>query len=310
MLTINIDVIKKKSHSFHPKNKHKSDYDLDALCNLHSDLKAFVHINNYQKQTIDFAIPKAVKALNTALLKAHYKVNFWEFPESNLCPPIPGRADYIHYLNDLLRDSGLQNDITILDIGIGATCIYPLLGHAEYGWKFIGSDVDKDSLETAQIIIDKNDLSEVIELRFQEDKTQILNGIIESSEKITASMCNPPFFKSEADALAATARKLKGLGATNETVVRNFSGTQNELWYQGGEKAFLHNYLYESSLLKTNCFWYTSLVSNKAHVKSMEQSLKKLGATKIKVINMAHGNKISRMVAWTFLTATEQKAWK
>jgi 23S rRNA (adenine1618-N6)-methyltransferase len=280
------------------------------LCKHHIGLKAFVHTNQYQKRTIDFANPKAVKALNTALLKADYNIDFWEFPDTNLCPPIPGRVDYIHYLNDLLVDSGLQNPTTILDIGTGATCIYMLLGHAAYSWHFIGSDVDKASLETAQTIIDKNKLSEVMELRFQTETSQILKGVLDPSEKIIAAICNPPFFKSEADALAATRRKLEGLGATNKEVVRNFSGTQTELWYQGGEKAFLHNYLYESSLLKTNCFWFTSLVSNKEHVKSMQKSLKKLGATKIKVINMSQGNKISRVVAWTFLTDSEQKEWQ
>jgi 23S rRNA (adenine1618-N6)-methyltransferase len=184
-----------------------------------------------------------------------------------------------------------------------------LLGHAVYGWNFIGSDVDKESLETAQTIINKNKLFEVMQLRIQTETSKILKGVLDPSEKITAAICNPPFFKSEEDALTATTRKLKGLGTTNKDLVRNFSGTQTELWYQGGEKAFLHTYLYESSLLKTNCFWFTSLVSNKEHVKSMEKSLKKLGATKVKVINMSQGNKISRIVAWTFLTEAEQKEW-
>ena len=140
-------------------------------------------------------------------------------------------------------------------------------------------------------------------------KTQILKGILEPSDHFAVSMCNPPFYKSEHDALQSTMRKLSGLGKTQTQPIRNFSGTANELWYQGGEKAFLHTYLYESSLFKTNCFWYTSLVSNKDAVKSMQKSLKKLGATAVKVINMQLGHKISRVVAWTFLTEEEQKDW-
>jgi len=197
----------------------------------------------------------------------------------------------------------------VLDVGTGATCIYPLLGTAIYQWQFLASDVDKQSLKNAQRIIDKNHLSDKIKLIYQEDKSHILKGIFNTSEKLSATMCNPPFFKSEADALEHTTRKLTGLGIDTDAIVRNFSGTSNELWYQGGEKAFLHNYLYESSLYKEQCFWFTSLVSNKDHIKSMKLSLKKLGATKVKVVPMKQGNKISRIVAWTFLTEAQQNKW-
>ncbi len=300
----------KKTISFHPNNKHQSGYDLEALSAVHPELTAFVNENSYGNLSIDFADPNAVKALNTGLLKKHYGITFWEFPEANLCPPIPGRVDYIHHLNDLLRASGLKKDITVLDIGTGATCIYPLLGQATYGWNFIGSEVDKTSLKVAQTIIDRNSLSHAIKLQTQKDTSQIVEGILNTSKKLTACMCNPPFFKSEKDALAATTRKLKGLKKDAKGITRNFSGTHNELWYQGGEKAFLHNYLYQSSLFKTHCFWYTSLVSNKAHVKSMQESLKKLGAIVIKVIDMSQGHKISRIVAWTFLTKQAQAEWR
>ena len=125
--------------------------------------------------------------------------------------------------------------------------------------------------------------------------------MINEADLFGASICNPPFYKSEQEVLEATARKLKGLNKDSNSKVRNFAGTQNELWYQGGEKAFLHNYLYESSLYKNQCSWFTSLVSNKDLVKGMNDSLNKLGATDIRTINMGHGNKISRIVVWTFL---------
>ncbi|MCB0383355.1 MAG: RlmF-related methyltransferase, partial [Psychroserpens sp.] len=192
----------------------------------------------------------------------------------------------------------------------GASCIYPLLGYSAYKWNFIASEVDKLAFENAQQIINKNNLNNHIELRFQNESQHILKGILSSSEKITATLCNPPFYKSEAEANEITERKLKGLGKSTNGLKRNFSGTANELWYPGGEKAFLHNYLYQSSLLKTNCFWYTSLVSKKELVKSMQSSLKKLGATKFTTLHMSLGNKISRVVAWTFLSEKEQNDWK
>ncbi|MGB5419605.1 23S rRNA (adenine(1618)-N(6))-methyltransferase RlmF [Algibacter sp.] len=286
--------------NFHKKNKHKLGYDLDALCEVNSELVPFVFENKYQTKTIDFANPKAVKALNTALLYRHYNISFWEFPDTHLCPPIPGRVDYMHHISDLLKTSKITDNINVLDIGTGASCIYPLLGNAEYNWKFVGTDIDETSLKFAQNIINKNDLGEVIELRLQKDASQIFKGILKEDDSFSLTICNPPFYKSEADALEATTRKLKGLNKAGVKVVRNFAGTQKELWYKGGEKAFIHNYLYESSLFKTQCVWFTTLVSKKDLVKGMYASLKKLGATNIKTINMEQGNKISRIVAWTF----------
>ncbi|MDG1729768.1 MAG: 23S rRNA (adenine(1618)-N(6))-methyltransferase RlmF [Algibacter sp.] len=284
----------------HPKNKHKSGYNLDALCEIYPGLLSFVFENKYETKTIDFANPKAVKALNTALLFKHYNISFWEFPDTHLCPPIPGRVDYIHHIAEVLKLSKISGKINVLDIGTGASCIYPLLGHAEYQWNFVATDIDETSLKHAEKIIDKNELDKVIELRLQKDSLQIFKGVLNEHDRFSVSICNPPFYKSETDALEATMQKLKGLNREDAKVVRNFSGTQNELWYKGGEKAFIHNYLYESALFKTQCVWFTTLVSKKDLVKGMYASLKKLGATDIKTITMGQGNKVSRIVAWTF----------
>jgi len=292
----------------HKNNIHKSGYDFGVLCESYPKLLPFVFKNKYQTHTIDFANPEAVKNLNTALLFTYYNINYWEFLDDNLCPPIPGRVEYIHHLERLLKSSGINKKISVLDIGTGATCIYPLLGHQVYGWEFVATEIDKNSLQQAQKNIDKNKLDDKILLRFQEDVSQIFKGVLEQSDKFSTSICNPPFFKSEEEMMQATTKKLKGLGK-NEDVIRNFSGKLNELCYKGGEKAFVHNYLYESSLFKANCFWYTTLVSKKENVKSMYASLNKLGATEIKTMFIQLGNKTSRIVAWTFLTKDEQKRW-
>ena len=296
-----------KPNSLHSNNKHLKGYNFTELCALYPTLKTFVFTNNYGTETIDFAIAAGVKELNTALLFKHYNIKYWEFPDDNLCPPIPGRVDYIHYLADLLNSSGISENSSVLDIGTGATCIYPLLGNAEYGWNFVGTDIDEKSLQTAQTIIAKNNLSSNIQLKIQEDSTHIFEGIISENDRFTASVCNPPFYKSQEDAMLSNARKLEGLGKGSEG--RNFSGKQQELWYKGGEKAFIHTYAYESSKFRNNCFWYTTLVSKKENAESLVPSLKKLGATEIKTIPMHQGNKVTRFVAWTFLTEEEQLKW-
>jgi 23S rRNA (adenine1618-N6)-methyltransferase len=283
-----------KEKNLHSKNKFNKGYDFDALIKINAKLKTFVSKNQFDVITIDFSNPEAVKELNKALLFSYGTITTWDFPKENLCPPIPGRLDYIHYLSDLIST---EENVKILDIGTGATCIYPLLGVAEYDWSFVASDIDFASLDTAQDIIDDNNLGTKIELRKQADENHILKGILKEEDSFSAVMCNPPFFKSAEEAQGANKRKNKNLG--NNTV-RNFSGNNNELWYIGGEKAFLHNYLYESSLYQEKSKWFTSLVSKKENIESLQKSSTKLGAVEFKVIPMTQGNKVTRIACWRF----------
>lgn len=291
----------------HKRNKHKNGYNFENLLIANKNLEPFVFTNAHDTQTIDFAKPDAVKALNMALLNTHYNISYWEFPKVNLCPPIPGRVEYIHYMADLLKMPKPNANVKVLDIGTGASCIYPLLGNTEYDWQFVATDISESSLASAKKIVDKNNLNEAISFRLQRNPATIFKGVLRENDAFSLSICNPPFYKNEAEAFEATTRKLKGLGKLRDTVVRNFAGTAQELWFEGGEKAFLHTYLYESSLYKKQCVWFTTLVSNKAHVKSMQASLKKLNAETVRVITMPMGNKVSRVVAWTFFTDEELK---
>ena len=283
-----------KNKGLHPKNRFNQGYDLDLLVKQNPKLKEFVITNTYDSVTIDFSNPIAVKELNKALLFSYDTISVWDFPNENLCPPIPGRLDYIHHLKDLLSD---QKEIIILDIGTGATCIYPLLGVAEYNWKFVATDIDLDSLDTAQDIIDDNNFTDQIELRQQFNEAHILKDILEDVDSFSATMCNPPFYKSAEEAQGANKRKSRNLG---NNAVRNFSGNNNELWYVGGEKAFLHTYLYESSLQPQKSKWFTSLVSKKDNIESLQSSSKKLGVKEFKVIPMQQGNKVTRIACWRF----------
>jgi len=159
-----------KEKGLHPKNKFNKGYDFEQLIKDNPALKEFVFNNSYGNTSIDFSNPIAVKELNKGLLFSFDKITDWNFPDENLCPPIPGRLDYIHHLADVLSS---EESITILDIGTGATCIYPLLGVAAYNWTFVATDIDLNSLDTAQDIIDDNNLDAFITLRQQFDENQI-----------------------------------------------------------------------------------------------------------------------------------------
>lgn len=300
----------------HPRNKHRARYDFEQLIQICPALKPFVSINTYNVETIDFTNQIAVKTLNQALLKQFYKIDVWDIPQNYLCPPIPGRVDYIHYIADVLASSNGGNripkgkSVTVLDIGVGANCIYPILGHQEYGWNFIGSDIDALAVKVANQIAVSNSLSDVIECRHQLNSTFIFKGILKPQEIVDITMCNPPFHASANEAKAGTERKWKNLGQQkNIKPVLNFGGQSNELWCKGGEKAFITNMINESAQIPQRSLWFTSLVSKSEHLPAIYNALKKANAITVKTINMSQGSKVSRLVAWTFLNETQHIQW-
>jgi 23S rRNA (adenine1618-N6)-methyltransferase len=275
-----------------------------------------VRLNEYGDESIDFFDPSAVKSLNKALLKHHYKIDFWDIPENYLCPPIPGRADYIHYVADLLA---AENNgkvprgpvITCLDIGIGASCIYPIIGTTEYGWSFVGADIDPVSIHSARKIVEMNPvLNERIGLRLQANSKQILQGIIQKDEHFDVTVCNPPFHSSAAEAQSGTLRKLSNLKRKKMRAgVLNFGGKNNELWCEGGEVRFVADLVAESKRFSNSCLWFTTLISRQSNLKFALQALKSVGAAEVKTIPMSQGNKSSRVVGWTFLNPGQRRSW-
>jgi len=306
----------------HPRNRHRERYDFAQLTKSWPDLAPFVAMNAYGDASIDFADPMAVKALNQALLAHFYGVNRWDIPPRYLCPPIPGRADYIHHVADLLASCNGGEvprgpGIHVLDIGAGASCIYPIIGYREYGWCFLGSEIDPVALKSAKHILASNHgLGEAIEIRQQERPPHILKGLLQAGEVFDLSLCNPPFHGSAEEAREGSQRKWKNLGkgikgmATDGSPVLNFGGQGGELWCEGGEGAFLRRMIEESTLIPAKCLWFTTLVSRAESLPGVQHALKKAGAVEVRILPMAQGQKKSRIVAWTYLTEEQREAWR
>lgn len=300
----------------HPRNKHNGRYDLEALIKSCPALKSFIQQTPKGTDSINFFDPAAVKCLNKALLVHHYDIEYWDIPAHYLCPPIPGRADYIHYIADLLAASNRGkipkgNTIKCLDIGVGANCVYPIIAHQTYGWSFIGTDIDSVAIESAQKIVAANpDLKGNIELKLQTNPKAIFKNIIAKDTFVDVVICNPPFHDSPQAAQAASKRKVSNLKRkTIKKPVLNFGGQSTELWCEGGEVQFIQNMIAESRMYRKNCFWFSTLVSKQANLPTIYKSLKNIEARNIKTIDMAQGNKISRFVAWSFLNPKQQEKW-
>ncbi|WP_299767135.1 23S rRNA (adenine(1618)-N(6))-methyltransferase RlmF [uncultured Dokdonia sp.] len=277
----------------HPNNLHKSSYDFELLQKCNPLLKAYVFVNEYKNKTIDFSNALAVKALNKALLIQYYNINNWDIPNGYLCPPIPNRVDYIHYIADIINTKKYCRG---LDIGVGANCIYPLLATQLYKWDMVGADISKSSVAIA-----KQNAAEAltdIEIRLQETPANIFKGIIKEGEYFDFTMCNPPFYTSAEDAQKANTQKNKKL-QISKTTSRNFGGVSNELWCNGGEALFVKRMIKQSVDFKHYVGIFTTLISKKENLPKLIKQLKKLQATP-QVIEMQQGHKKSRILIWSF----------
>ncbi|KAF5951541.1 hypothetical protein HYC85_009485 [Camellia sinensis] len=133
--------------TIHPRNKYSDnppDFGLLASSIRHSNPSSSTLVTVGLESTwTDF---NATRELTRVLLLHDHALNWW-IPDGQLCPTVPNRSNYIHWIEDLLSSDILTNTnadghgdiVRGFDIGTGANCIYPLLGASLLGWSFVGS---------------------------------------------------------------------------------------------------------------------------------------------------------------------------
>ncbi|GJM23304.1 MAG: ribosomal RNA large subunit methyltransferase F [Planctomycetota bacterium] len=302
----------------HPRNRFRDGYDFVALRAGCPEFAPFVRPNAYGDLSIDYADARAVKALNQALLAQVYGLRSWNLPPGGLCPPIPGRSEHLHHLADLLAGGAGSASVPrgravkALDVGTGASCIYPLIGTREYGWSFVGSEVDPASARWAKALVAAHsEVADDIEIRRQPSPLHCFEGVVEQGERFDLSMCNPPFYASAQEAARGNRRKrrnLSGKRAGKERAdarrptgdVRNFGGKAGELWCAGGEAGFVQRMISESAARPELCRWFTTLVARGATLPKLRRAASEAGASEVRVLELSHGAKQSRILAWQF----------
>lgn len=328
------------SRQLHPRNAFKGSYDMGALVKASPSLGAHVipaAASKSRRDTIDFADAAAVRALNQALLAADYNVRGWELPDGMLCPPIPGRADYVHHLADVLAEATANGApprgarVRVLDIGTGSSVIYPLIGASAYEWSFVGSESNQASYESARRIVAANAGAHASlqssEVRLQADPYRLLAGVCdEARDEFDLCMCNPPFYTSAEEFARENQRKVIGL-ATNrwnrngvesprlqtrgeKASSNNFGGGEAELWCDGGEVAFVGALIRESEAWADRCLWFSSLVSRAEHLPPLLAKLRRArGVVDARVVDMGAGQKKTSVLLWTFTQTTARRGW-
>ncbi|WP_116127928.1 23S rRNA (adenine(1618)-N(6))-methyltransferase RlmF [Lewinella sp. IMCC34183] len=278
----------------HPRNRYRSPHDFPALCRIVPALEAYLIQTPDGRTSLDFSRREALLHLNRALLLRDYGLRHWDLPDGHLVPPLPGRLDYVHAVADLVPDA-----CRILDIGTGASLIYPILGVREYGWEVVGSEIHPHSLRVARAIVTANlVLRGRIEVREQPQPEHVFAGVVRAGERFSATLCNPPFFPSREAAVRAGQKKWSKLGRQDAGL--SFGGADTELWTPGGEVQFLRQLIGESRAVGEQVGWFTTLVSKKGYLETARHQLERLEAVEIRVVPLEQGNKKSRMLAWTY----------
>lgn len=292
---------RKPASGLHPQNPHQGRYDMEALVAALPELEGHLKTNPRGEKTVDFSDNAAVICLNQALLKLHYGIEHWQVPPGFLCPPIPGRADYLCYLKDLLAEGRVRNETPrVLDIGTGANLIYPIIGSRAFGWQFVATDADAAAIRNAHKLVLENPQLADVEIRMQRQQNNIFTGMIRPGEFFELTLCNPPFFASQKEAEAQARRKWRNLKGEESSVKRNFGGQSNELWCEGGELAFVKRLMRESPDFADQVGWFSCLLSNDDNIAPLKKLLRQLNAQDVRVVPMAQGQKQSRFIAWHF----------
>ncbi|KAG5247909.1 methyltransferase protein [Salix suchowensis] len=320
--------------TIHPKNKYSDNPpDFSLLASLYPSLKPFVLYYRDGRPRIDWTDFNSTRELTRVLLLHDHGLNWW-IPDGQLCPTVPNRSNYIHWVEDLLssdiipKNSNNGDIVRGFDIGTGANCIYPLLGASLLGWNFVGSDVTDVALEWAEKNVKGNQqISELIEIRKVTDCQGAISiedsncgesvncenkmdgnvTVVEEVELLPSSSFDPPLDMN---------KKYSGppllLGVVRDGEKFDFcmsglnpktscGGTPEEMVCPGGEKAFITRIIEDSVVLKESFRWFTSMVGRKVNLKFLTSKLREVGVTIVKTTEFVQGQTCRWGLAWSFV---------
>ncbi|XP_030759500.1 U6 small nuclear RNA (adenine-(43)-N(6))-methyltransferase [Sitophilus oryzae] len=286
----------------HPRNIYKSPPDFKALAVEFSEFKNHVKLDIAGKTVFDFKDPEALRALSRALLKKDFDLDV-EIPKTKLIPTIPLRLNYILWIEDLLEFVERENDIKGIDIGTGASCVYPLMAAKKNKWFLLATETDKDSIACARSNVDKNNLSSFIKVLETTGDT-LLTDIIKEDEEYDFCMCNPPFFSSTQELHPFFKSRTR-----NRPHPKNaFVASVNEVVAKGGEVEFIQKLIAESKVLGDRVKLYTTMVGQKSDLPALKKSLRDINIHSFKEAEFCQGNTTRWGLAWTFLDCDLRKA--
>ncbi|KAI0967253.1 hypothetical protein F4678DRAFT_256395 [Xylaria arbuscula] len=252
---------------------------------------------------LDFTDPAAVMQLTRTLLKEDFGLQI-RLPPDRLCPPVPNRHNYILWLKELMDSTSAsysqqyepERKVTGLDIGTGASLIYPLLGCAERpNWHFIATDIDTESLASARENARLNNLESRIRVVARAASDRLIPDL-DTTKTIDFVMTNPPFYASDTEFLELAAQK-------SQPPHSACTGAPVEMVCGGGEVGFVERIMNESLILRDRVKWYTAMLGKQSSLDILVETLKKHKISNFAVTAFIQGSKTRRWaLGWSFLT--------
>ncbi|KAI9710826.1 MAG: hypothetical protein M1828_002024 [Chrysothrix sp. TS-e1954] len=276
------------------------------IATLKAHDEAFAEVLERKKGVTDFKDVETSLQMTKSTLKVYFDLVI-DLPEDRLCPPVPVRHEYIRWLHGLVDstasdfrdecDVDRDSRVVGVDIGTGASCIYPLLGCASRrSWRFLGTEVDSKSFEYAVRNVKSNDLESRVKLVKVPQQDDLLPLEKWNLKNVDFAMCNPPFYKSEEYKHRSNEKKEMPPSAV-------CIGTDTEMVTPGGDLGFATRILQESQT-HTHPFrakWYTCMLGKLASVDTLVARIKEVGITNWAIGCLAPGNKTRRwVVGWSY----------
>ncbi|KAJ7031987.1 S-adenosyl-L-methionine dependent methyltransferase [Mycena alexandri] len=297
----------------HPRNPYLIPPDFRELAEAYPPLQACL-ISHSGGFSIDFKSEVSQRRLTEALLHRDFGISL-DLPLNRLCPPVssineplpkckirmhikvPNRLNYILWIEDLLRATNFigSNPIQGLDIGTGASAIYPLLScKLNPTWAFVATDVDELSLTTARSNVERNGLAERIRVFQTAPEALIFAPLHEDPmSKSDFTMCNPPFYSSHEDVTASADAKEFEPNAV-------CTGADVEMITPGGESSFVCRMVDESVELGERCGWYTSMLGKMSSLTQVIGVIRGHSIENYGVTEFVQGSTRRWAVVWSF----------
>uniref|UniRef100_A0A1A8LQX0 U6 small nuclear RNA (adenine-(43)-N(6))-methyltransferase n=2 Tax=Nothobranchius pienaari TaxID=704102 RepID=A0A1A8LQX0_9TELE len=280
--------------SMHHRNRYKDKPpDFAYLASKYPEFQQYVHTSLAGRPVVNFKEPEAVRALTCTLLKEDFGLTI-EIPLERLIPTVPLRLNYIHWVEDLI--DGQKQPRRGIDIGTGASCIYPLLGATMNGWYFLATEVDDICFDYAKKNVDQNYMSDLIKVVKVPQKTLLMDALKEETEIVyDFCMCNPPFFANQLEA--------KGVNSRNSWRPPPSSvntGGVTEIMAEGGELEFVKRIIHDSLQLKKRLRWYSCMLGKKCSLAPLKEELRKQRVPKVTHTEFCQGRTMRWALAWSF----------
>uniref|UniRef100_A0A182WDY1 U6 small nuclear RNA (adenine-(43)-N(6))-methyltransferase n=1 Tax=Anopheles minimus TaxID=112268 RepID=A0A182WDY1_9DIPT len=285
----------------HPRNRYRQKPNFHLLVKQYPELNEVARVDLTGKVKLDYRNKRAVHLLSKCLLLRDFGLKL-ELPPNKLVPTLPLRLNYIHWLEDIGSVAQWQDKETVrgIDIGCGASCIYPLLAvvQSQQRWHMVAIEKAEDSLESAKANVIRNELQGCINVQSQKlEGNTILLDVLKDfpNERFDFCMCNPPFFDSNSNELKPHDRTGKRREPSNAS-----TGSLEELCTEGGEVKFISQIIEESLQLKDRVSVYTTMIGHKSSYEKILRALKQASIHNITVSRFCQGNTTRWAVAWSF----------